>query len=130
MPLQSPNLDDRSYQDLLAEARRLIPNFTPEWTDHNDSDPGMALLQLFCWLGEQIIYRLNRVPEKNYVEFLRMAGVQVRPATPARTLLTIKLLHGQEHAWIPAGTRPKATPAAASPFPSKRSCRCTLLAPT
>ncbi|HLN63068.1 MAG TPA: putative baseplate assembly protein [Symbiobacteriaceae bacterium] len=115
MPLQSPNLDDRTYKELLAEARRLIPHYTPEWTDHNDSDPGIALLQVLAWLGEQIIYRLNRVPAKNYVEFLRLAGVQLRPATSARTLLTFRLKENQEHAWIPAGTQVEADVGGAEP---------------
>ena len=43
-----PQLDDRSYDDLIAEARALIPAFAPEWTDHNPSDPGIALLELFA----------------------------------------------------------------------------------
>src|SRR5437867_1142583 len=46
MPLQAPNLDDRRFADLLSEAKTLIPRYTPEWTDHNESDPGIALLEL------------------------------------------------------------------------------------
>lgn len=105
MPLKSPNLDDRKYEDLLAEAKKLIPAFNPEWTDHNDSDPGITMLQLFSWLGDQIIYRLNRVPDKNYVEFLRLAGVRLRAAAPARTTLTFKLNEGASPTWIPKGTQ-------------------------
>ncbi|MHB8928938.1 MAG: putative baseplate assembly protein, partial [Bacillota bacterium] len=105
MPLKSPNLDDRKYEDLLAEARKLIPAFNPEWTDHNDGDPGITMLQLFSWLGDQIIYRLNRVPDKNYVEFLRLAGVRLRAAAPARTMLTFKLTDGASPTWIPKGTQ-------------------------
>ena len=43
MPLTAPNLDDRHFQDIMDEARTLIPRFCPEWTDHNLSDPGIAL---------------------------------------------------------------------------------------
>ena len=54
MPLTAPNLDDRRYDGLVAEARSLIPRYLPEWTNHNDADPGITLLQLFactpiCW---------------------------------------------------------------------------------
>ena len=63
-------LDDRTFEQLVAEAKRRIPGYTPEWTDLNDSDPGITLVQLFAWLSEMIIWRLNRVPEKNFVSFL------------------------------------------------------------
>jgi len=48
MPLPTPNLDDRRFQDILDEARRLIPRYCPEWTDHNLSDPGITFLELFA----------------------------------------------------------------------------------
>jgi len=59
MPIQVPNLDDRRYADLVAEAKTLIPRDTKEWTDFNDSDPGITLLQLFAWMTDILIYRLN-----------------------------------------------------------------------
>ena len=48
MPLAAPNLDDRTFDDIFDEARSRIPRYTPEWTNHNDSDPGITLLQLFA----------------------------------------------------------------------------------
>ena len=66
MPLQAPNLDDRRFADLVAEAKSRIPRYAPEWTDHNTSDPGITLIQLFAWLGEMIMYRLNKVPDASY----------------------------------------------------------------
>jgi hypothetical protein len=91
MPLEAPNLDDRRFGELFAEARSLIPRYAPEWTDHNESDPGITLLQLFAWLTEGIIYRLNRVPERNYIKFLQLIGVERKPASPARAELTFSL---------------------------------------
>ena len=35
-----PNLDDRTWQDLVDEMRALIPIYAPQWTDHNPSDLG------------------------------------------------------------------------------------------
>jgi len=49
MPLTLPVLDDRSFDDLVAEARALIPALAPEWTNHNPSDPGITLIELFAW---------------------------------------------------------------------------------
>lgn len=91
MALEPPVLDDRTFADLFAEARSLIPRYAPEWTDHNDSDPGIALLQLLSWLTEATIYRLNRVPELHYIKFLRLLGIQTSAARPATVDVTFTL---------------------------------------
>lgn len=92
MSLPAPNLDDlRFQQDLVDEARRRIIGYCPEWTDYNLSDPGITLIELFAWMTEKITYRLNRVPEKNYIKFLEMLGTQLQSASSARTELTFRL---------------------------------------
>jgi len=105
MSLPIPNLDDRRFQDLVDEAKRMIPSLTPEWTNHNLSDPGVALIEIFAWMSEQVIYRLNQVPERMYVEFLDMMGVEPFPAAAARVPMTI-LLSGvpNEAVIVPRGT--------------------------
>ena len=89
MPLPSPILDDRSYQQLRDELVRRIPVYTPEWTDHNASDPGITLLELFAFLGENLLYRFNQIPEATKLEFLRRLDVPLRPAQPAQALLRL-----------------------------------------
>src|SRR4051812_47616118 len=91
MPIESPQLDDLRFRTLFEQLRRQIPMYAPEWTDHNESDPGITLLQLFAHLGEQIGYRLNRLPDKAYLEFLKLIGVRLRPAEAARTMLELVL---------------------------------------
>lgn len=91
MPLQAPNLDDRHFQDLVDEAKRRIPRFAPDWTDHNVSDPGITLLELFAFMTEQLIYRLNQVPEKNLITFLDLIGVRLAPAQTAKGDVTFTL---------------------------------------
>jgi predicted phage baseplate assembly protein len=91
MPLPEIQLDDRSFETLVSDARRRIPGYTPEWTDFNESDPGITLVQLFAWLEEMILWRLNRVPEKNYIEFLRLIGMELSPPAPANAELTFTL---------------------------------------
>ncbi|GAB61448.1 MAG: hypothetical protein DWB56_05000 [Candidatus Jettenia sp.] len=86
--LEPPNLDDRTWKDIVNEAKALIPKYAPEWTDHNPSDLGITLIELFAWLVEGMIYRLNKVPEKNFIEFLNLLGVTRNPAVPASTYLT------------------------------------------
>lgn len=92
MTLPAPNLDDLRFQsDLVDEARKRIIHYCPEWTEYNLSDPGITLIELFAWMTELMVYRLNRVPEKNYIKFLEMLGMQLKPATSARTELTFWL---------------------------------------
>lgn len=92
MPLPAPNLDDLRFQrDLVDEARRRIIRYCPEWTDYNLSDPGITLIELFAWMTEALLYRVNRVPERNYCKFLEMLGVCLQPASSARAELTFYL---------------------------------------
>lgn len=97
MPLEDllPDLDDRTYDDLLREVRTRIARYAPEWrpgasawTDVNDSDPGVTLAQVFAWLSEMLIYRLNKAPALNYVKFLQLIGIELKPAGPARADVT------------------------------------------
>ena len=62
--LPAPNLDDRRFQDLVDDAKRLVQQRCPEWTDHNVSDPGVTLIEAFAWMADQLLYRLNRVPDR------------------------------------------------------------------
>jgi Baseplate J-like protein len=106
MPLPIPDLDDRDFHQLLAEARRLIAGSCPGWTDLSPSDPGMMLVELFAHLTETMIYRLNRVPEKAYVEFLRLIGVKLRPPAAATAKLVFRLSRPARSALeVPTGTR-------------------------
>lgn len=83
MPLEPPDLDSRGFEELFELARARIPGYTPEWTDFNDSDPGITLLQLFAWLTEQMLFEMNRVPDRTYLQVLKMLGIERRPAQPA-----------------------------------------------
>lgn len=87
MPLPSPILDDRSFAQLAAELKARIPISNPEWTDHNASDPGITLLELFAFQAEGLLYRFNQIPEASYLEFLRLLQMPLQPAQPARALL-------------------------------------------
>ena len=93
MPLASnlPVIDNRRYDELVAELRTRIPRYTPEWTDLNDSDPGITLIQLFAWLSDMLLYRMGRVPELNYLKFLELLGIELRAAEPAIAELAFPL---------------------------------------
>jgi predicted phage baseplate assembly protein len=91
MRLPEVVLDDRRFQDLVNEARVKIAQRCPEWTEHNVSDPGITLIELFAWMTETTIFRLNRVPEKLHVVLLELLGIKLEAPTPARTELRIRL---------------------------------------
>ncbi len=107
--LKSPNLDDRTWQDLVDQAKKLIPKYTKEWTDHNPSDPGIVLIELFAWLMEQAIYRLNRVPKKYKIEFLKLMGIVRRPPNPAHVDVKFQI-SGDHPVEIPKGTQVSTPP--------------------
>src|ERR1041385_1793872 len=105
MSLHERRLDLRNFQDILDEARRNIPRYCPEWTDHNLSDPGITLLELFAWLTDVLLYRLNRVPDKNYIKFMDLLGIRLEPAKPATSDVTFRLSGPRdEDTLIPIGT--------------------------
>jgi hypothetical protein len=89
MTIQIPVLDDRSFDQLVAETRARIPVHTPEWTNLNESDPGVTLLELFAFLTENLLYRSNRIPEASRLKFLSMLGVSLQPPSPGTGLITV-----------------------------------------
>lgn len=105
MALPAPNLDDRRFQQLVDEAKRYVQQSCPEWTDHNVSDPGVTLIETFAHMVDQLVYRLNRVPEKNYLAFLDLLGVRLFPPTAAGSAVTFLLsAPQQEIVRVPTGT--------------------------
>ena len=119
MALPVPNLDDRRFQDLVDDAKRLVQQRCPEWTDHNVSDPGVTLIELFAWMTDQLIYRLNRVPDRNYVKFLELIGRQPLPAD--RGADPGHLLADRAPAGRRRGSRPGPRSRPSGPRPTRRS---------
>ena len=89
MPLPNPIIDDRSYQQLRDELVRRIPIYAPEWTDHNASDPGITLIELFSFLGENLLFRFNQIPETTKLAFLKLLQIPLCPAVPARAMVAM-----------------------------------------
>lgn len=91
MTLMSPRLDDRNFDDLYAEALAHMRAICPEWRgDLSPGDPSAVLLDVFAYLTEVMLYRVNRLPEKAYVELLRLVGVKRQPPSAAMALLEFR----------------------------------------
>lgn len=103
MGLPIPNLDDKTFDELVQEARSLIARYAPEWTDYNIHDPGITFIELFAWLAEMQIYQLNRVTDKTYRKFLKLVGFHQITAQPARVGITFNAVPDKKT--IPAGMR-------------------------
>lgn len=107
-----PKLDDRSFNDIVEEAISMIPRYAPEWTNHNPSDPGITLIELAAWMTDLLIYRMNQVPDKNYVAFLNLLGIKLKAPQSARALIRFQLVEGAQKQRVPVGTQvstPQAT---------------------
>jgi len=118
MPLENflPTIDDRRFDDIMQEVRtriaRYTPEWTPVWTDVNDNDPGITLVQVFAWLTDMMLYRLGKVPELNYLKFLMLLGIELNPAEPARAEITFPVqdTFGDPYVIIPMRTQVSAEP--------------------
>src|SRR5579875_3141744 len=105
MALPAPNLDDRRFQQFVDDAKRYVQQRCPEWTDHNVSDPGVTLIETVAYMVDQLVYRLNRVPDKNYLAFLDLLGVTLFPPGAARAPITFWLSAAQQQTvTVPGGT--------------------------
>lgn len=101
----TPHLDDRNFSQLMAEAESALKSATPTWSGLQANDPGTLLLELFAHLTETLLYRVNRVPEKAYVEFLRLLGARRLPPTAAHARLVFTRNRNTDRAvTIPRGT--------------------------
>ena len=76
----------------------MIPRYAPEWTNHNPSDPGITLIELAAWMTDLLIYRLNQVPDKNYVAFLNLLGIKLRAPRAAQGAHPVHARRGRDQA--------------------------------
>lgn len=119
MSIPVPNLDDRSFVDLVESARERIRQLDPEWTDLSVHDPGIVLVEAFAHLTDLLMYRLNRVPEKLYAVYLNLLGTAVYPPSAAAVTLEFTRAAGDgPELLIPRGTQvspPPGVPGVALP---------------
>jgi len=114
MTVPTPVLDDRSYDQILAELKARIPVYTPEWTDYGPSDPGITMLELFAYLGESLLFRFNQIPDQTRLWLLRL--LQVPPYPPRRATGLVAFDAGQPGADPPTVSQGTQVSAGSVPF--------------
>jgi predicted phage baseplate assembly protein len=113
MPILPPSLDDRRFDDLVEDLIARIPAHTPEWTNPRLGDPGRTLIDLFAWLGDALLYRANLIPERQRLVFLKLLGMGLKPALPARCIVSLGFAQETElgaHTIAPHGLLKAAMP--------------------
>jgi baseplate J-like protein len=106
MSISSPKIDKREFDELIREFRQYAPFYTPDWDASNEQDSGVALSKVFAKILSYVIDRLNKAPQRNYIEFLNMLGVRLTPAQPARAYVTFMLSEGvKQDIFVAAGTK-------------------------
>lgn len=86
-----PELVDATREAVRSDVRGRIAGYTPDWTNPDRQDAGVALVRLFGTQAEPVLGRVNRLPEKVLAEQLRTAGVRRRPAGAAEALLEFRV---------------------------------------
>ena len=107
MGVDVPELDDREYEQLLEEAKKVIPATAESWTDMNPHDPGVTIVELLAWLTESYVYQLDQVTDHHREKYLRLVGERRR--RPRSASVSLSLSPPGRGVEIPAGTRLEAT---------------------
>jgi len=77
IPGVSTSIDSAALESLGAEFRRAMQTLVPEWTNRDESDPGVTLLEVFAFLSESLLFRANELPERGRAPALRAAAALV-----------------------------------------------------
>ena len=91
MKVAAPVIDNRKQSDVLAELRKNIPGYTPEWAPAEGA-AGSALMFIFARYMSILTSGLNQVPNRSLLAFLDMMGTRLLPAQAARSPLVFALM--------------------------------------
>jgi hypothetical protein len=64
MPM-SKVVDEDRWTQLRGALSSTMAQQVPGWGDHSDSDPGVAVVQLFAFLAENLLARIDGMPERS-----------------------------------------------------------------
>jgi len=87
-------VDGRTSGEIFEQARKMAPHYLPDWDVSNGDDSAVILLKIFSKLFEDIVKRMDEVPEKNFIAFLDMLGMGLYPSQPSRVPLSFTVSQG------------------------------------
>jgi hypothetical protein len=103
--LPVPVLDDKTWTEIVEDARSRIPRRSPDWTDWNAHDPGITFLELFAWLAEMQRFRLDQVSAATNRSFFKLVDLDPHRLRPANVWVRFGSLPAGPRKWLllPAG---------------------------
>ncbi|MDB4950482.1 MAG: putative baseplate assembly protein [Gemmatimonadetes bacterium] len=120
----TPTVETATEEQFAARTRAGVQRHTaadPAVRPPVDTSPGTpagALVDVFARFAEVVAERLNRAPDRNFVAFLDLLGLQLLPPQPARVPITFSLAGGAANdAPVPAGTQVAGLPLGAEKDP-------------
>ena len=110
---------NKDYESLRQELLARVPQLTDRWTDFNESDLGVVLLELFCGAGDMLAYYLDAqaaeafLPtarqRQNVINLCKLINYRLDTPVAATTTLRFSLTSAlDDDLNIPAGTVCKA----------------------
>jgi len=119
MTSKSPIVDDRDFDNVLFQLRELAKSYlNNQWIygtyindthidiTSNKDDPGVALSKSFALMYMNIINRLNKLPERNFIEFLNMLGFDLSAPVASKVPVTFKIVDGaKDDVFVQSGTK-------------------------
>lgn len=95
--LQSRNVDDQSFAQIMEYALGRLPWLCPGWTDYNAHDPGVTILELMAWYKEMQQYHMNVVTDALKRKLLKLLGVFPAPPRPSACLIGLPAGGGESY---------------------------------
>ena len=80
-----PSLEENDYRELARVLRERVASHAPDWTDANESDPGVTILEFLAFAAEALVARGDVIPERGRLAAARLASAA----------LTLAGAHGQ-----------------------------------
>ena len=111
----SISYSNKDYESLRQELLARVPQLTDRWTDFNESDLGVVLLELFCGVGDMLAYYLDAqaaeafLPtarqRQNVIDLCKLIGYRLDTPVAATTTLRFSLPSAMtEDVTVPART--------------------------
>lgn len=104
--IELQNLNNRSLEDILDEAKKQIMYLSTDWTDFQEADPGITLIELFSWLKSVQHEYLNRMPMGLKRKYLDLLDVVMYKNRGSESLVEVDDI--EENVTIPIRTQLKS----------------------